>query len=344
MNKKRFYSILLAALLLYVFFFLPVPYYVERPGNAVAIGPMVEVEGNSEENNGELMLTTIELFRATPFTALFQFLPFHSGVGENQLLGQFEDYSEYRTLQRYYMENSINMAKAAAFSEADLPHDVDYRGVYVMNVSNQSNFLGLIETGDGIREVNGHSFLNTEEFVDLISSKAEGESIRLTVERDSEEMIVEEELIILEETGQPGIGISLVTRSLVETTPTVSIRSGNIGGPSAGLLFALEVYSQITDQPFNDLKIAGTGTINDQGVVGRVGGVDKKVVAADREGVDIFFVPDDIIEDDLLLSYPAIQSNYQTALETAEAIDTEMEIVAVNHFSEAISYLYDLDR
>lgn len=344
MTKKRFYSILLAGLLLYIFFFLPVPYYIERPGNAVSIGPMVEVEGVSEESNGELMLTTIELFKATPFTAFFQFLPYHSGVGENQLLGQFENYSEYRTLQRYYMENSINMAKAAAFSEADLPHEVDYRGVFVMNVSEESNFSGLLETGDSIQEVNGQSFLNTEEFIDLISSKAEGDSIRLTVERDSEEMSVEEELITLEETGQPGIGISLVTRSQVDTDPTVSIQSGNIGGPSAGLLFALEVYSQVTNQPVNDLRIAGTGTINDQGEVGRVGGIDKKVVAADREGADIFFVPDDIIEDDLLLTYPAIQSNYQTAVETAEAIDTDMEIVAVNHFSEAVNYLNSLNR
>lgn len=344
MNKKRLSSIMLTAVFALVFFFMPLPYYIERPGNAVLIGPMVEVEGRHEESNGELMLTTIELFRATPFTAFYQFLPYHSGVGERQLLGQFDDYSEYRTLQRYHMENSINMAKAAAFSEAEMPHEVDYRGVFVMSVSEQSNFSGLLEPGDGIREVNGQPFLNTEEFVDLISSKTEDDTIRLTVERDSEEISVEENLIVLEETGHPGIGISLVTRSQVKTTPLVSIQSGNIGGPSAGLLFALEVYSQITDQPFNNLKLAGTGTINDQGDIGRVGGVDKKVVAADREGADVFFVPDDIIEDDLLLSYPAIQSNYQTAVETAEAINTDMEIVAVNHFSEAISFLNELDR
>lgn len=342
MNKKRIYSFILVGVILYVFFFLPLPLYVERPGNAVSIGPLVEVEGTSEESNGDLMLTTIELFRATPFTSFFQLLPHHSGVSESQLLGQFEDYSEYRTLQRYYMENSINMAKAAAFNEAGLPHKVDYGGVFVMNVSEESNFSGLLEIGDGIEEVNGEPFLNTEEFIDLISSKAVGESISLTVVRNDDVMVVEQELIVIEETGQPGIGINLVTRSQVETAPSVSIQAGNIGGPSAGLLFALEVYSQITREPVNDLKIAGTGTINDQGEVGRVGGIDKKVVAADREGADIFFVPDDFIEDDLLMTYPTLQSNFQTAVETAESINTDMEIVAVNHFSEAISYLDSL--
>lgn len=344
MNKKKIASIVASVLLMYMFFFLPVPYFIERPGSAVSIGPMVEVEGSDGESNGELKLTTIELFKATPFTSLFQFLPHHSGVAESQLLGQFEDYSEYRALQRYHMENSINMAKAAAFKEADLPYEIDYRGVFVMSVSPESNFSDLLEMGDGIREVNGQSVLNTEEFIELISNKSVGETISLTVERNSEEFVVEESLTLLEETNQPGVGISLVTRSSVETSPSVTIRSGNIGGPSAGLLFALEVYSQITSKPVNDLKIAGTGTINDLGEVGRVGGVDKKVVAADREGVDIFFVPDDIIEDDLLLSYPAIQSNYQTAVETAESIDTHMEIVAVNYFSEAVSYLDNLNR
>lgn len=339
MKNKKILKWIIYVLLLYLFFFIPIPYYIERPGNAVDLNPLIEVDGSSRDIEGRFMLTTVEMFKATPFTYFYQFLPYHTIVREDQLLGQFEDYDEYRVLQRYFMNNSIDMAKAAAFNEAKLPYDIDYLGVYVMSVSEESLFREELNLGDSIVEINNHPFLNTEEFIELVSEKEIGERISLIIERDDERSEVEGELILLESTGHPGIGISLVTRTQVDTDPGVSINAGNIGGPSAGLMFALEVYSQINELRLGSTQIAGTGTINEAGEVGRIGGVDKKVVAADREGADVFFVPDDPIDEDLIDLFPDFISNYQTAMETAEAIDTDMEIIPVEHISDAIDYL-----
>lgn len=339
MKKRKIVKGIIYAIIFYLFFFVPIPYYIERPGSAVEINPLIEVEGVVDPVDGRYMLTTVEMFQATPFTSFFQFLPFHSGVWESQLLGQIDDYEEYRTMQRYFMSNSIDMAKVAAFEEAGLSYDIDYQGVYVMSVSDESQFEDELSPGDSILELNGERFDNTQQFVDSVSGKNAGDTVSLLIERDGEELTVDGDLVLLESTGQPGIGITLVTRSQVETDPTVAINSGNIGGPSAGLMFALEVYTQITDLPLNNLQVAGTGTINEFGEVGRIGGVDKKVVAADREGADIFFVPDDPVDEETIALIPDYVSNYELALETAEAIDTEMEIVPVQHISDAISYL-----
>ena len=97
------------------------------------------------------------------------------------------------------------------------------------------------------------------------------------------------------EGGQVGIGIVPVTERRVQTKPAVRIRADHIGGPSAGLMFALEILNQLTPEDLTrGLKIAGTETLSAEGEVGQIGGVEQKVMAAEREGADLFFVPADV--------------------------------------------------
>ncbi|EXJ22783.1 Lon-like protease with PDZ domain protein [Alkalibacterium sp. AK22] len=344
MKNKKIVRWITAGLLLYLFFFLPLPYFIERPGSALDINPLVQVDGERADIDGQFMLTTVEMFRATPFTSFFQFLPYHTGYSENQILGEFDEYDDFRTLQQHFMSNSIDMAKVAAFSAAERAYSIDYLGVYVMNVTQESLFRDDLLLGDSIVGINDQSFNNTEEFIQIVGSSEVGETVTLLVERDGEVVEVDGELIWLESTGQPGIGISLVTRTQVDTQPEVTISSGNIGGPSAGLMFALEVYAQINELSLNGNVIAGSGTINEAGEVGRIGGIDKKIIAADREGADIFFVPDDPVDSDILEVIPDFLSNYETALQTARDIDTNMTIVGVTHISEALDYLETLNN
>lgn len=86
-----------------------------------------------------------------------------------------------------------------------------------------------------------------------------------------------------------GLGVSLITDRKVKVKPAVKMDIENIGGPSAGLMMSMEIYNQLTKQ--DETKghhIAGTGTIDDEGKVGPIGGISQKIVAADRAGADIF--------------------------------------------------------
>ncbi|WP_423189597.1 SepM family pheromone-processing serine protease [Alkalibacterium sp. f15] len=344
MNKNRLVlKTLTIVLIVYLLFFLQIPYYVERPGSAVVINDRVEVDGQMDESDSHYMLTTVEIFKATPFSSLFQFLPYHSGVSEIDLLGNYEDYSAYRTLQRHYMDYSIHTAKAAAFNEADLPYDIDYEGVYVMSVSEESNFFEDLTMGDSISKIDGKSFENTDGFIEYIANQSIGDTVTLSVDRDGKSIDVSGELILIEETGNPGIGITLVTQSSITTYPEVTIDAGNIGGPSAGLMFSLQVYKMLVEDFDSSLEVAGTGTIAENGEVGRIGGIDKKVVAADRKGASIFFAPDDAISSQALEEDPDLKSNYEIATETAEAINSDMQIVPVQHIKDAIDYLNTFD-
>ena len=120
------------------------------------------------------------------------------------------------------------------------------------------------------------------------------------------------------------------------TDPVVSINSEQIGGPSAGLMFSLEIYNQLT---IGDLtkgyQIAGTGTLDEGGKGWTDWRHRQKIVATDHSGADIFFAPNE---------YGAANSNYQDALIAAKDIDSKMKIVPVDSFDKCMHYLEKLKK
>lgn len=325
---------------LYLFFLQPIPYYIERPGGALELDTMIEVDGEYAEDPGTYMMTTVSIMQATPFTYLSHFLPYTDVVPESALFGEIENYEQYNMLQRYYMESSIHSAVVAAFDAAEQPYDLTYNGVYVMSVTENSSFAESLQMGDVITGIDGTTFENTEAFMEYIKNQEVGQTVSIEYQRNGTDYVSEGELVQLEETGQPGIGITLVDQSTVETDPEVSVHSGEIGGPSAGLMYSLQIYSQITQSNLKDgRRIAGTGTIADDGSVGPIGGIDKKIVAADKEGAVIFFAPHNELEPELKEQYPEYETNYEIAVNTAEDIGTDMVIVPVQSLNDAIDYL-----
>jgi PDZ domain-containing protein len=132
-----------------------------------------------------------------------------------------------------------------------------------------------------------------------------------------------------------GLGIIPENTQTVDVPKKVKISTEGIGGPSAGLMMTLEIYDQIrTDLNLTrGYRIAGTGTINADGTVGRIGGIQQKVMAADQAGAEIFFAPND---------EGSRPSNYQEAMEAGERIGTSMRIVPVRTVDDAIRFLQSL--
>lgn len=111
----------------------------------------------------------------------------------------------------------------------------------------------------------------------------------------------------------------------------MKIDSHEIGGPSAGLMFTLEIYNQLVEEDLTKgHEIAGTGTINEKGEIGPIGGIQQKVVAASDAGAEVFFAPNE---------KGAEKSNYKDALEAAKDIKTKMKIVPVDTLDDALTYL-----
>lgn len=325
---------------------LPLDMYIQKPGGAYELSPLVEVKGGDLDDEGSLSLMTIALSKATPLTYAFSSLMDSRKImkaGQVRRDGETEE--EYNLRQMQLMEDSQINAIYVAYNRAGKPVSLETAGVLVLDVVEGSSADGVLEAGDLITRMGEQPVDSAEAFAETVASLPEGDTVRLTVVRDEEEITKEiSPGTIPGAGGRKGLGVSYAAKRTIETDPGVEIETEDIGGPSAGLMFTLEIMNQLLDEDLTrGYRIAGTGEINEDGTVGRIGGIDFKVMAADREGIEIFFAPDDEITAEMKERIPGIRSNYEIAAKTAEKIGTDMKIVPVKTIDDALDYLEEVD-
>ena len=318
MKAKQWFKtvlIIIFGMLIIGFVVVPLPYYVESPGATIDLKELITVNDKEDKGSGSFSLTSVGIRQATGFLALkAKLAPFEELISKEELTGGATN-EEYNQMQQYYMDSSQNAAIEQALKLAGKPYKMEFKGVYVMSVEKTSNFFGKLSVGDTVTKV--ISYLHNGE-----EKTASGDLIELPTDKKA------------------GIGITLTDHTEIESDTDVRINSGSIGGPSAGLMFTLEIYEQVTGKNLrHGKKIAGTGTINSEGEVGRIGGIDKKVASADKAGVEIFFAPDDTISDDVKKEYPEIKTNYEEAKAAAKKLNSSMKIVPVKTVQDALDYL-----
>nr|WP_100403128.1 SepM family pheromone-processing serine protease [Bacillus sp. FJAT-42315] len=321
--------------------FIKLPYYVMKPGDAHELAPIVKVTGGNEAK-GTLMLTTIKMGEATPISyAMAQWLDYEEVVPIENVRSPHETDQEYNIRQKYLMDSSQQQAIQVAFDAAKKPYKYIYEGVYVLSVFPGMPAEGIVQAGDRIVGIDGKKLESSKQFTDYVQAKQSGDTVTIQFVSDGEE---KQKKIALKSfannSNKAGLGISLTDQKKLISTPEVQLKTESIGGPSAGLMFSLEIYNQLTKQDITKgRRIAGTGTIDADGNVGRIGGIEQKVVAADRAGAEIFFAPNDEITPELKRNIPDIKPNYDEAVEMAKEIGTHMKIIPVKTFHDALDYL-----
>lgn len=313
-------------------------FYISKPGGAYELSPLVEVEGGDENDQGSLSLMTVSMMNATPTLYLYsKFKEGYKVLKPEQVRNPHETDDEYNVRQLKMMSDSQINALQVAFEEAELPYEVSNNGVFVLHVIQGGAADKILVPGDRVLSIDGHEFETMAEFVDYISGKKKGDKVEVVFERGDREIKETVKLAPLPtEPERVGLGISFVEDKKITTEPKVKIDSDQIGGPSAGLMFTLEILNQLLDTDITKgYDVAGTGTMESDGTVGRIGGIDQKIIAADNDGIEIFFAPDDEVHD-------GVESNYALAIETAEKIGTDMEVVPVKTIQDALDYLDEL--
>ena len=171
-----------------------------------------------------------------------------------------------------------------------------------MSVLDNGAADGILEAGDKIQVVDGVQLKESGQFADIISRKLNGDEVSLSLKRKDDEKNVTVKLKeIPNGDGRVGLGVQFLEDRTLTTEPEVTMHTSNIGGPSAGLMFTLEIMNRLIDEDLTKgYNIAGTGEMLEDGTVGRIGGADFKVIAASRKGVEIFFAPDDEIPKEVL--------------------------------------------
>lgn len=320
--------------------------YIMKPGSAYDVSKFVTVENNHTENKGSMSLMTVAMQQATPFSYLWaKTQKYQKLMDINQVRNPLEDEEEYNVRQLKLMSDSQFNAKYIAFQKAGLQTTIHFDGVFVLNVLDGGASDGLLKAGDEIIEVDGHKISNQQMLVDLLKPKELGDkaTVRFIRNKNEQEVTITLKEIPRAEEKRAGLGISYAESNSIETNPKVTMKTEDIGGPSAGLMFTLEILDQLLKEDLTKgYAVAGTGEMLVDGSVGRIGGIDYKVIAADRDGMEIFFAPDDEISPELKAKHPELESNYATAVKTAKEIGTKMKIVPVKTVDDAINYLKQL--
>ena len=321
--------------------------YIMKPGSAYDVSTFVTVEDGDTDDEGSLSLMTVAMQQATPVTYLWaKTQKYQKLMDINQVRNPLEDNEEYNVRQLKLMSDSQFNAKYVAFKKAGLDVNVNFEGVFVLNVLDGGASDGVLKAGDEIVEVEGQKIENQAMIVELLKPKQIDDEVKIQFLRNKN---LKEATITLKEipgteVKRAGLGITYADSKTIETTPEVSMKTEEIGGPSAGLMFTLEILNQLLPEDLTKgYKIAGTGEMKMDGKVGRIGGIDYKVIAADRDGMEIFFAADDEISPELKAKHPELESNYATAVKTAKDIGTKMEIVPVKTIDDAINYLEQLE-
>lgn len=333
------------AILLVVSIVLPVPYFIEVPGSAENVAKFIAIPGKEDRDEGAYLLTTVGIRQGTPASVLLaQLSPFQEVVSKTQLMGDSSN-KEYDRLTAYQMRTSGDLAKKVALDLVKQPAKLTFEGVYVMGLTPTSDFKDKLTLGDVVTKVNGNDFHSSQEFMTYIKQQPVGSQVQIDFLREGKPQQTSGKLTLGDQDKKAAIGISLVDQTILDSPIPITIDGGNIGGPSAGLMFTLGTYQLLSGEELrHGRQIAGTGTIDITGKVGSIGGIDKKVLAAAEAGADIFFAPAEELSPEVKKKYPDLQSNWELAKATGKKIKTSMTIVPVETVQEAIDYLKGKDK
>ncbi|HVF73410.1 MAG TPA: PDZ domain-containing protein [Acidimicrobiales bacterium] len=299
------------------------PYYAIAPGDAREVDELIRApEGRLYPSRGEVYLATVSLQRVKALGAVQGWLDDEVDVvPEEQILGRTPP-AQYRQQNLQLMDDSKETAIVVALRQ--LGHNVPEtgKGALVVQVSDGSPASGRLAPGDAITAVDGVPTTVSQAAVDRIRSHRPGEVARIEV-TDSNGTTRIEEVTLGEREGNAFLGVVMQTKDRRFDKPfEVNIDSGRIGGPSAGLAFALGLIEQLSaGELTGGKKVAVTGTIDMNGEVGEVGGVAQKTAAVRNQGADVFLVP---------------PGEYEVALSHA---GSKLQIVKVATLEEAIQAL-----
>ncbi|MDX6197969.1 MAG: Lon-like protease [Actinomycetota bacterium] len=292
----------IALVLVLVVAVVRVPYVALAPGptyNTLGVDdrgtPVISVTGHDVyDDTGHLNMTTISVVIPLTLAQAMRgwFRHDYAVVPRDAIYPPDKSTDEVRKQDEADFKESQSNATTAALRY------LGYKGVVrvvVDSVRKGAPADGVVRAGDAIVSVDGKAVTAKTQLVDLIGARKPGQPVRLGLLRDGKPLTVTVGTAATTEkdgTVRPIIGVTPLER--VDFPVKVTISLGDIGGPSAGLMFALGIIDKLQPGSLTDGRfIAGTGTIDDNGVVGPIGGIQQKLIGAKRKGASVFLVPAD---------------------------------------------------
>jgi len=325
-RAKRFLAGFVVALGIGVAFLIgwvPLPYYSLGPGPAREVQPLIHVSGHQEfPSQGKLIMTTVRFHAVTALGALVAWLDPHQSLVSQEVLyppGETSDQETQRALSQMD-QSKIDAAYVVLSRLANYPK-AHGDGALIEGIFAGCPAEGKLFAGDALESIDGVTVHSQQEAGKTLDALPLSDPITLQIRAAGETHEITLTRKRCAGSDHPVLGISLIDLFPFD----VQISSGDIGGPSAGLMWALGLYDLLTPGDLtNGRTIAGTGEISVDGTVGPIGGIEDKIVAAERAGAGVFLVPSKNMAE-------------------LKGVDTgDMKLVSVSTFQQALDALASL--
>lgn len=309
--------------------FVPIPIvYLYLPGPVRSVEDLVAIEeGQTYSSEGSFYMTTVSVDTEVSFVELII-----AAVMTDQVVVMKDEVTGGQSLEELQSEQQAEMvasqahARQVALSELGLDRPTG-DGARVVTTITGAPADGVLEPDDVIVAIDREPVDTTCDVGEAIGRRDTGDEIAVTVRRNGSERTFELELVPNPFDGSPGfIGVQMRTVNFrFDPGVKVDFKTGKIAGPSAGLMLSLALFDLLTPEDLTaGREIAGTGTIDCDGGVGPIGGIQQKVAGAKAQGAEIFLAP-------------------LANIEEARAVGEGIEIVPIGTFNDAIEYLGSLE-
>lgn len=311
--------------------FMRLPYYALGAGSVRPTGELISTDGGQlyPPTAGIAFPTVSVSGRVTVWELLSAWFDDETDVVKEEVVlqGRTPDQSEEHNFQQ--MSDAKDIAEQVALEHLGRAEGV---GAQVVELVPGSPAASALRPGDVVTSVGGVAVTTSSGLVEQIRRRGAGDVVELAVARYADGSVDPSATEVVSATlatnpdgsGSAFFGVQVQTYFEVDYPHDVIIDSGQVGGPSAGLAFALGVIDALTPGELTGgREVVATGTINADGTVGPIGGLEHKVDAVRRTGASLFLVPDS-----------------QTPAELAEArrrAGDDLEIVTVHTLDEAVS-------
>lgn len=273
------------------------PYFLITPGGTYDIGSRLRVPDDQRRPMGRMA-----------FTAVYEQEASWTEVARTQLFGQAEvvpaavvrppgtTQEQVNQTNKRLIDESKPVAAVVALRAAGYTVDITGQGAQVESILTGMPADGVLQVGDIIVAVDGQPIDTTNALIASVRRHQPGDQVTLSIVREGQQQDVQLATANSPtEPGRPLIGVTISTYLYDVRMPfPVDVESDNVGGPSAGFMFALGILDAITDGDLTrGYYVVGTGTIAPDGTIGAVGGAAEKALAAEQDGAQLFLVPKD---------------------------------------------------
>ena len=309
--------------LITVISYVPLPYYIYAPGGLVDVSERFSIE-DSHSSKGSFHMAYVSEYSATVPIYLLALLKDDWDITKKgEVVASNETEEESMIRNKYLLEEANQDAVVNAFTYANKSYEITEEKLYITYIDEKADTQ--LKINDQILKVDGKKVDSKENLQTYLQAKEAGSVAVFEVLRNGKKETVTGKMFRVD--GTIKIGIMITSQRTLKTDPKITFEfKESESGPSGGLMMSLAIYNQLIEEDITKgRKIAGTGTIDAQGNVGQIGGIEYKIMGAEKENADIFFAPSG--------------KNYQDAKKIAEERDYHVKVIEVKTFDDALKAL-----